>query len=193
MNNTLDLVKFNNEKIIVTELERLIEKFLKKSNKLNICLSGGSSLIPTLLKLSSSSLDWSRLHFYLTDERVVEIDNTDSNYYNILKCFNKIKTNIYPLYINNSVSYSKENYEKILNLNLNISNNLPQFDILVLGMGEDGHIASIFNSDYFNTQDLIFEFTNPGVKYKRLSLSLDLLLNSEHKILLTYGNINIIL
>ena len=56
-------------------------------------------------------------------------------------------------------------------------------------MGEDGHIASIFNSDYFNTQDLIFEFTNPGVKYKRLSLSLDLLLNSEHKILLTYGNI----
>ena len=55
-------------------------------------------------------------------------------------------------------------------------------------MGEDGHIASIFNSNFFKTKDIIFKYSNPLIKYERLSLSLNLLLNSEHKILLTSGN-----
>lgn len=166
-----------------------IESFLKKKKRLNICLSGGSTPIKTLIKLSTFNIDWSRIDFFLTDERTVSNKSKNSNFYNLKKALIKIqKLNLHKFYDDISIDSSIKNYEKLIKSKLS---DLPQksFDILILGFGADGHIASIFPDIQLNKEckSIIFKYQNTNINFKRISLSMKLLVSSEKTFILSYG------
>ncbi len=146
------------------------DKFIK-----NIFLSGGESL--NIIKNNLSILNLSRNNnIYLTDERVT----TNKSYLNSIK-FKKIKT-------------KKINFKD--NFNLNNLKNLNQIDnlipkknfISILGVGEDGHIASIFNLKeklVLNKSMILTKRSDED--FFRISLSYEYLSKSK-KIFLIFSN-----
>ena len=110
----------------------IIEKLnsYERDGKASLVVSGGSSPISIYEELSNADIPWS-VFLTLVDDRLVEPNHEDSNqnllYEHLIK--NKAKeVKFFPL--DEGVSFNKE-FKK-------------PFDITLLGMGEDGHFASLF-------------------------------------------------
>lgn len=133
------------EKVVSNFLKNRIETLLQAKDIVFIALPGGSTPMPILSQLAKEKLDWSRVCFYQTDERVVPIDKKENNYSSLNDVFfSHIKALSFPMYTGeHSPEVSCESYIKELK-KLETNNNVPRFDLIVLGMGEDGHIASLF-------------------------------------------------
>ncbi|KAJ3692739.1 hypothetical protein LUZ60_011834 [Juncus effusus] len=136
----------------------LSDKFTSERGAFTVVLSGGS-LIKALRKLTESpyleSLDWSKWHIFWVDERVVKKDHPDSNYKLALDGFlSKVPIPACQIYaINDTLSAESaaEDYERTLKqlvwsktISTLQSTGLPRFDLMLLGMGPDGHVASLF-------------------------------------------------
>ncbi|MEO8512720.1 MAG: 6-phosphogluconolactonase [Ignavibacteria bacterium] len=128
-----------------------ISSLLINKNILNIALSGGETPIELFKVLSSDYNDkikWNNINFFWADERCVPADSDESNYGNAdIYLFSKIRINPANIHkingednpLNESARYSKEVKD-----NISVRNGLPSFDVILLGIGEDGHTASIF-------------------------------------------------
>lgn len=123
----------------------------QQSERLTIALSGGSTpkiLFDLLAKEFQNDFDWSKIHLYWGDERCVPPTDSDSNYkMTVEHLLSKIQIpeeNIHRVLGENEPQGEAERYSNELKASLPISNELPQFDIITLGMGGDGHTASIF-------------------------------------------------
>lgn len=126
-------------------LKNRIEALLQAKDIVHIALPGGSTPMPILKLLANEKLDWARVCFYQTDERIIPIDNKENNYSFLNDVFfSQTKALSFPMYTGeHSPEQSCESY--IIDLEkLENHNNIPRFDLIVLGMGEDGHIASLF-------------------------------------------------
>lgn len=113
-----------------------------------IALSGGS--LPKLLAsglVDDSTVDWSKWHVFFADERIVPLDDQDSNYLgcdNVL--FSKVpipRSQVYPLNPSLGPVECAKSYETLLT-NLFGAGEDVVFDLIMLGMGPDGHTASLF-------------------------------------------------
>ncbi|OBZ87967.1 putative 6-phosphogluconolactonase [Choanephora cucurbitarum] len=118
----------------------------------SVAISGGS--LPKILSKElafNKNVDFSKWHVFWADERCVAHDSADSNYLEVKKSlFDHIphipQENIYP--INEKYAIAKDaesaatDYEE--QLKKFFKNELPQFDIILLGMGPDGHCCSLF-------------------------------------------------
>lgn len=95
-------------------------------------LTGGSAvkMYPLLLK---ESLDWSRIEFFLGDERLVPLESPDSNYRAIREALPNVK--LHPVRVELSPEHAAADYARLLP---------EQLDLVHLGMGPDGHVASLF-------------------------------------------------
>ncbi|GLJ24351.1 hypothetical protein SUGI_0464830 [Cryptomeria japonica] len=123
-----------------------------------VVLSGGS-LINALRKLTEppylDSIDWGRWHVFWVDERVVKIDHPDSNYKlaydNFLAKVPIVPGHVYAINDSLSPEAAAEDYETGLRqlvktgvIDVSKDSGLPKFDLMLLGIGPDGHIASLF-------------------------------------------------
>ena len=172
-----------NEFILNFEKEALIKKKSKK--RFSFVLTGGKSPINLYKNLSKANVDWSNVDLFWGDERFVSEKSKNSNYKlaydNFIKKIKINKKNIFPIRTNlKTVLLSSKNYSKKIKkyfLNKTIS-----FDYCLLGMGLDGHIASIFPySAEINKQFI----SSPIIRkdFKRISLSLSVINNSKRIIL----------
>lgn len=166
-------------KLITEKLSSSIEK----KGTASFVLSGGTSPIKVFDQLSNVDLPWSKVHITLVDDRLVEPKNHNSNQKLISEYFlkNKAKTaRFFPL--SENLIFKKDIFK------------LP-FDVTLLGMGEDGHFASLFpnmidNFDALNIQAdfKIFKTSPQGEPFlPRITMNLSLILNSEIIILLVKG------
>ncbi|KAI3457955.1 hypothetical protein Pfo_014618 [Paulownia fortunei] len=135
----------------------LSEKNIKKKGSFSVVLSGGT-LIHTLRKLAEyykDTVDWSKWLVFWVDERVVPLDDDDSNYKlandGFFKKVRKIpKHNIYHINYSDSPNEVAKDYEARLKTLVDkkvipLSDcGFPKFDLMLLGMGPDGHVASLF-------------------------------------------------
>ena len=150
----------------------------KCDNNNDILISGGTSFMPML---KSISLKKTQLNFYLTDERDVKNGSSDSNLYSYKKLS----------YRNMSFSgfIPEKDLKKTIN---NYEEKLPKnfFDLCLLGVGEDGHIASVFP----NECDFIFDSKNSFYcksehhKHNRFSLNINYITNSKTIVLYFRGS-----
>ncbi|KAK6933686.1 Glucosamine/galactosamine-6-phosphate isomerase, partial [Dillenia turbinata] len=136
----------------------LSEKFAKERGAFTVVLSGGS-LIKSLRKLAESpyleKVDWGKWHVFWVDERVVPKDHADSNYKLAYDGFlSKVPLPTGQVYaINDALSAegAADDYETCLKhlvnngvISLSTATGFPKFDLMLLGMGPDGHVASLF-------------------------------------------------
>ncbi|XP_015941204.1 probable 6-phosphogluconolactonase 4, chloroplastic [Arachis duranensis] len=133
-------------------------KFTTERGAFTVCLSGGS-LISYLRKLLEppyvDSLEWSKWHVFWVDERVVPKTHEDSNYklaYDGLLSKVPIPPgNVYAINDALSAEGAAEDYETCLRqlvkngvIASSSVTGFPKFDLMLLGMGPDGHVASLF-------------------------------------------------
>jgi len=143
---TIPKVKyFDTNSLLIRELAERIIKTLKKSIETNgsasLVVSGGSTPKTLFELLSQQELDWKKVTITLADERCVpqedEASNTRLIRENLLQN-NASCAQFIPLY---------ENQESPEQAAINASNKLSKivsYDIMLLGMGQDGHTASLF-------------------------------------------------
>lgn len=104
-----------------------------------LALSGGRSPEGFLKRLDQETLDWSKVTVTLVDERWVPADHPDSNEGMVRRCLSGALTSArwIPLYRGQDPEQDAAQAERILG-------ELMPVDVLVLGMGPDGHTASLF-------------------------------------------------
>jgi 6-phosphogluconolactonase len=185
------VIEFESHEIMQRQVADIIEDRLNLAylNKGvgRVLLSGGSTPLPVYKKLAHShTLDWQEIELYQSDERYVKANNPLSNQYNIKECFGDKINNMRAAYFMrtdlDSVDASVEYYNDIIG-----SLDGVLFDVAVLGIGEDGHLASLFPKQGKYVLDGEEEFvmstkanTNAGHKVEdRISLSIETILNAE--------------
>jgi len=177
------------------DFKKICEEFISKNGNVNIALSGGNTpklFFEVLSKEYLDKLDWSKISFYWVDERCVPAESNDSNYGEAERIlFRNIssKKNIYPLNGDKDPENEAIRYSDLIKKNLRAKNNLPVFGLILLGMGEDGHTASIF-PDQMNllTSKKVSEVAlQPGSGQKRITLTGRVINNADRIIFLVTG------
>ena len=147
-------IKKSTEKSLINEFilnfERDALKKKSKNKRFSFVLTGGKSPITLYKKLAKSKEDWQNIDLFWGDERYVSNKSKHSNYKlvykNLLKKIKIKKKQIFFIDTNKeSIVDSVINYEE--KIKKYFRNKKRSFDLVLLGMGNDGHIASIFKDN----------------------------------------------
>lgn len=175
-------------KLISEKLKKLLSN---SSDIITVALSGGTTPLPILTQLSEENIDWQRISFFIVDERCVPIEHADSNFGNIKKVFfDKIKSKSYSvIQPNREYDDCANMYQKTILEIVPKSNDFPRFDIILLGMGDDGHTASLFpkTSALKENNELVVLNQVPQLETQRITFTYPLILNSTDLFLLFKG------
>ena len=129
------------------------EKFVKVANqaiaergRFLVALSGGSTPMKLYAQLANTELDWKLVHFFWGDERCVPADDEGNSYGQAKKVlFDKIgTTNIHRVESDLEPAAAAQAYANTLSGFADAPFDFPRFDLVLLGMGDDGHTASLF-------------------------------------------------
>ena len=163
----------------------LFNKFIQstKKNKTNIVLSGGKSPMDFYKLLANQSIDWTKYNITLSDERDVNTEHKLSNEGIIKSIINSNKFN------NSFISLREANAKKKL---ININN----YQFCLLGMGMDGHFASIFPdmsnlNDAYNLSDPLISIPDGYPDVPRITMTLTELNKADEIILLIKDKVKI--
>jgi len=157
MDKIVKIVAKNSEQVIKQvscSIIALAKQSIKDTGKFSIALSGGNTpkLLYQYLKAENlfGTIDTSKVFIYFSDERYVPENDQRSNF------------GLARDYLLNNITIPSENvfavdtsfenpvdsaiqYQQLICKNLNNSDtNIPEFDLIILGMGTDGHTASLF-------------------------------------------------
>ena len=172
---------------VAAYLKDSIDKILDEKENVIIGLVGGRSISGILDVLKEENVDWSKIHIFMVDERLVPLDNELSNFRLINESLNDVisEENLHPfIYDEEKHDYSLASYESELKKYGGF------YDIVVLSSGEDGHIASLFpNHSSLNDESnfFIIEKDSPKLPRKRMSISKNLLQKTKICLLLFKG------
>ena len=169
---------------------------IKKKGFFTVALSGGQTPKFLYKKLAGKSkkLPWNKTHIFLVDERFVSENDPYSNYRMIKKdLLDKViipKRNIYPVAVEGTVGEAACDYQKEIKDFFNLKKDkLPSFDLVTLGIGGDGHTASLFPSDaaVHQKRALITTVSRGDVKCERITMTFPVINNSKNIIFMITG------
>lgn len=169
------------------------QKLLQSKTSLNIALSGGSTPLPILHLLKDAPIDWARIAFYMVDERCVSLSDSSCNYSNIHAHFLQyVSSNSFSM-LSGALDFAEDalHYEKLLEQNLDKNaEQIPQFDLILLGMGEDGHTASLFPNTAALKEKSSFVFLNkvPQLQTQRITFTYPLIMAAKELLVLCKGS-----
>ncbi|MEK7187879.1 MAG: 6-phosphogluconolactonase [Patescibacteria group bacterium] len=174
-----------------------VEEAIKIRGVAVVALAGGGTP-QTMHRLLTeepfrSQIDWSKVHIFLSDERFVPYEGEDNNYRIIYEYFlSKVPLPIENLHPYITKHSTPENAARIYTADIQelLGNNEPKFDLIFLGIGPDGHTASLFPALYkpHNDEDLILVITeSPKPPSIRLSFSLKLINTARHVVIMASG------
>ena len=186
------LISFASREEAFTSLAQRISELIRKAQEskgsASVLLSGGGTPMPVYKELSVSNVDFSKIAFGLVDDRFVPANDPASNEGVIRDIFkNQPDFKIEPM-VGNPMDYAQsiaqchQTYLKFVH-----------GDVILLGMGGDGHFASLFPNDGPSTEGLLASEayclgTNaPSHPTKRISTNLAFIESIEHRILLITG------
>jgi 6-phosphogluconolactonase len=167
--------------------ERIVELLANHNSdsNMNIAISGGSSP-DNLFRLwtgdYSKLIDWKNINLFWVDERCVSPDHPDSNYgrafNNFIKFVDIPSSNVFRIKGEIDNLTAALDYEAIVRKKLN---NKPGFDLVILGIGEDGHTSSVFpgQNELYVADYLYMPSSNPYNNQKRVALTLSGILQSK--------------
>ena len=176
------------------------DKAISSKGHFNVALSGGHTPERFFELLGTSpkgkDLKWDKVQIFWVDERCVPPDSEESNYGLAAHTFlDKVpvpKENIHrmPGEVKDYADAAVE-YEKVIREVFGIKRGeFPEFDMVVLGMGADGHIGSLFPTSYslYDTDDLVSVVYFMNNKYDRITLTPPVLCAAKHLAVLVLGS-----
>jgi len=168
-----------------------------QSSVFNVALAGGSTpglLYSVIGDHFSSSVPWERVGFYWGDERCVLPDDPQSNYglasRTLLMKIGPVHSSVHRIMGENKPEAEAERYSELLKANLPNKHGLPNFDLVLLGLGEDGHTASIFPDQIklMHSSKLCDVAHHPASGQKRITLTGPVLNNAAMVVFLVTGS-----
>lgn len=176
---------FESEVSMVIKIIDIIKLESQKKGKLSIAFSGGKTPITLFKLLAINDINWENIHIFLVDERWVPLDDPSSNYCMInmflLKNINIPNQNIHFIPYLSSIEKSRKEYKNDL---LKYFKGDIVFDLIFLGIGSDGHTASIFEENEVNLVGDVILTSSKRHPYKRISLGMNIINNSKRKLFL---------
>jgi 6-phosphogluconolactonase len=167
---------------IVKLISDRLNSSIENEGSASLVVSGGSSPIRIYEELSNIDISWSRVFLTLVDDRFVDPDHKDSNQKLLYNHFIKNKAKDIKFFPLTKNFLKKTNFKK-------------PFDITLLGMGEDGHFASLF-PDMINDNDAFDLNESPKILITppqgnpylpRITMNLSLIMKSINIVLLIKG------
>jgi len=149
-----------------------LEATLSNMDVAAISIPGGSTPFPILSNLVQRPIDWSRVEVWPGDDRIVPEDHPASNTGRMAQLFEPVGAKV---------------------ARLELGKNLPHFAIVWLGMGADGHIASLFPSidpradDDLHIRQLTPDPLPPEAPFDRITLTMPALLDSDELLFVARG------
>jgi 6-phosphogluconolactonase len=174
----------------------LIGKVNNSKDHFHIALSGGSTpknIFEYLAAHHQNTIDWHKVKFYWGDERCVLSTDSESNYkmaYDSLLGKLKIPTsNIFRIKGENDPQREADDYNSEIQNHIKSENNFPKFDLIMLGLGEDGHIASIFpnQKSLLNSDKIYTTAVHPATGQTRITLTGRVINNASNVIFIVTG------
>jgi len=166
-----------------------------KQNLVHVALTGGTVGILTLKHLQKhprlNEIDLARLHIWFGDERYVASDSSDRNAQQareaLLDHLDIPELNIHEFPATDSglaVTDAAIEFERTL---LEWFDDEPQMDLMLLGMGPDGHVASLFPGHQYSDAPIVSESDSPKPPSERLSMSMRMINSSKRIVFVVSG------
>ncbi len=163
----------------VCEVVQFLKQATESERPLHIALSGGSTPLDIFRQLKGNTRkeEWSKIQLYWVDERCVSLDHDESNFGNANLSF------IQPLGLSDKQVHrirgeeepasEAKRYGQLLMDRIPMEKGAPVFDWIWLGLGEDGHTASIFphQINLWNAVAPCVVATHPQTGQKRISIT----------------------
>jgi 6-phosphogluconolactonase len=191
-NSTDDMVDF-----AIDKWSAISKKAIDEKGFFSVALSGGKSPVPFYEKLAETSgLLWGMTHVFMVDERFVPYDSYDNNHHlinrTLLMNIEIPAANIHPILTTEiTPQASAAKYEEDLAAFFKkTKSGIPGFDLVIMGVGDDGHTASLFpgTSAIDEAKHLAVEGVSPDKALReRITITFPLINNSEHIIFLVTG------
>jgi 6-phosphogluconolactonase len=168
-------LRFDNETdwiaALIAKWQEVGSEALQKRGVFNVALSGGSSPESFYRALGKIKWPWSATHLFIGDERCVPLDHKDSNYRMIYEAFypQNIKLERWKTELFTAENVAAD-YERRMIRDLGQP---PRFDLVLLGIGNDGHTASLFPGTKALLEDAKYAVPNwiPQLNTHRLTLT----------------------
>ncbi|MCR1837130.1 6-phosphogluconolactonase [Rodentibacter caecimuris] len=170
----MNTIIFDTAQQAVEKIAQELKTYSEQQRPIHISLSGGSTpklLFKTLAhRPYNTEIHWKNLHFWWGDERMVAAQDPESNYGEVQKLlFDHIQIpaeNIHRIRGENEPHFELKRFQE--ELSAVISDGV--FDWIILGMGADGHTASLFpNQTNFDDENLAVIATHPESGQIRIS------------------------
>lgn len=178
------------------EMARMINNSAKENKPFTIGLSGGSTpelLFRVLAEKFADTIPWQHVHLFWGDERCVQPDNPESNYgmtARTLLCYINIPAeNVHRILGESDPDQEAVRYSEEISLFTSDRDGISKFDLIILGLGEDGHTASIFpgHLDLFNSEKTCEVAYHPVSGQKRITITGRLINNADNVAFLVTG------
>ena len=192
----MEIKVYKTKQEVAKEFSKFLIAFVTGRKETHIALSGGSTPKIVFDELASNynkEIQWEKVHLYWGDERCVPPEDKDSNYkMTVEHLISKItipKENIRRIKGENNPMYEAKRYANLLKKELPKANNLPQFDLVILGMGDDGHTASIFphQIDLWHSNKYCEVAIHPESDQRRVSITGQIINNATTVTFLVTG------
>jgi 6-phosphogluconolactonase len=192
----MELKIFTTKEEVAKRFSEYLVKITNSKEDVHIALSGGSTpkiVFDVLADEYGKDINWDNVHFYWGDERCVPPTHEESNYkMTSTHLFKKISIpegNIHRIQGEDDPKKEAKRYAQLLDDRLPKRNRKPQFDLVILGMGDDGHTASIFphEIELWDAKENCVVAVHPDSGQRRITITGKIINNSKDVAFLVTG------
>ncbi|NXS62790.1 G6PE protein, partial [Brachypteracias leptosomus] len=182
---------------LASDMEKTASRTVAHSGQFHLALSGGSSPVVLFQRLARHhyAFPWKHTHIWLVDERCVPLTDTESNFFSLhnhlLQSVRVPYFNIHPMpvYLNQRLCVEEDGGTELYAKEIKALVANASFDLVLLGLGTDGHTASLFpysESGLEGARTVVLT-ESPVKPHQRMSLSLPLINKAKQVFVLVLG------
>ncbi|XP_039223233.1 GDH/6PGL endoplasmic bifunctional protein [Crotalus tigris] len=181
---------------LASDIETAAMAAIRRRGKFHLALSGGSSPLALFRQLGRHcySFPWKQTHLWLVDERCVPLADPESNFghlhQHLLQYIRIPYFNVHPMpvHLNRRLCVEGDRGPELYTNEIGALVANSSFDLVILGMGTDGHTASLFpgSASLKGDKDVIFA-ESPTKPHQRMTITLPLINKARQVSVLVMG------